>query len=145
MDTSGHHPVAGRAPQPLPASAYPFERNAQPCPEKPMDFDFIIPVTLFVCIAYAIKVTVDARVRRKMIDSNGSQELMQSIVAGDEASRRHASLRWGIVLVCLAVAFGVIQSFGRHEINPGDIALLLGATGVGNLVYYAIARKLGRQ
>lgn len=107
-----------------------------------MNFEMLIPITLFVCITYAIKSVVDARVRRQLVGSNVSQELVRSIIEGDELRRRHASLRWGIVLVALAIALAVVEVMDWREVTPGVVALLLGATGLGNLAYYAIARKL---
>ena len=50
-------------------------------------------------------------------------------------------LVFGIVLTSLAVGFGLIEWFGWDEITPGAIAVLLGATGVGNLAFYTIARN----
>ena len=107
-----------------------------------MNFEFLIPIALFVCVAYAIKAVVDARVRRQMVESNGSQELVRSILEGEEARRRHGSLRWGIVLVALGLGFGAVAMQGVDEVTPGVIAVLLAATGIGNLAYFAIAQKL---
>lgn len=107
-----------------------------------MNFDILIPITLFVCVTYAIKAVVDARVRRQMVTVGGSEELVRSVLQGDELRRRHASLHWGIVLVALAIGFGLIQAFGWQDLNPGMVAVLAGATGLGNLLFYAIARKL---
>lgn len=107
-----------------------------------MNFEVLIPITLFVCIAYAIKAVVDARVRRQMVDSNGSQDLVRSILEGDEIRRRHASLRWGVLLLALAAGFVVIEAAGWTEVTPGVIAVLLGATGIGNLVAYSMSRRL---
>lgn len=103
----------------------------------------LVPITLFVCITYAIKAVVDAYVRRKMVESNGSQELLKSILEGEEGRRRHGSLRWGVVLVALAIGFAIIEAFGWREPTPGIFAVLLGATGLGNLAYYFAARRLG--
>lgn len=103
----------------------------------------LVPITLFVCIAYAIKVVVDAHVRRKIVESNGSQELVRSILEGDESRRRHSSLRWGVVMVALAIGLGLMEAFGWDEPSPGVFALLIGATGLGNLVYYFAARRMG--
>ena len=108
-----------------------------------MNFEILIPITLFVCIVYAIKVVIDARTRKQMIESNGSQDLVRSMLEGEEARRRHGSLRWGVTLVALAIGFGLVQASGWSEINPGVIAVLVGATGLGNLAYYLLARKLG--
>ena len=107
-----------------------------------MNFDTLIPITLFLAIAYTIKAVVDAGVRRKMVDSNGSQDLVRSKLEGEEVRRRHGSLRWGVTLVALAIGFGIVQAAGWDELNPGVIAVLVGATGIGNLAYYLLARKL---
>jgi len=107
-----------------------------------MNFEVLIPVTFFICIVYAIKVVVDARVRRQMVAVGGSEELVRSVLQSEELRRRHSSLHWGVVLVALAIGFGLIQAFGWQDLNPGMVAVLAGATGLGNLVFYAIARKL---
>lgn len=108
-----------------------------------MDFGILIPISLFLSIAFTIKAVVDARVRKQMVESNGSQDLVRSMLEGEEIRRRHGSLRWGIVLSALAIGFGLVQAAGWDQLNPGVIALLLGATGLGNLAYYLLARKLG--
>ncbi|MEW9572081.1 hypothetical protein ABQJ54_09965 [Rhodanobacter sp. Si-c] len=108
-----------------------------------MDFGILIPIVLFVCIAYTIKVCVDAMVRRRMVDAGGSAELVASVLRDEELRRRHSSLRWGIVLLSVALGFGLIQWFGWQEVTPGLVAVLAGATGLGNLVFFAVSRKLG--
>ncbi|HEY0505749.1 MAG TPA: hypothetical protein VGD42_19870 [Lysobacter sp.] len=108
-----------------------------------MEFEILIPITLFICITYAIKVVVDARTRAKLIAGNGSEELIRTMVQAEAQQRRHASLRWGILLLALGIGFGMIESFGWREVTPGVVAVLLGVTGVGNLLSYIAARKLG--
>ena len=108
-----------------------------------MNFEILIPITLFLAIAYTIKAVVDAGVRRKMVDGNGSQELVRSMLESEDLRRRHGSLRWGITLVALAIGFGLVQASGWTDLNPGVIAVLVGATGIGNLAYYLLARRLG--
>jgi hypothetical protein len=107
-----------------------------------MNAGILIPITLFLCVTYAIKALLDARTRNKLIAANGSEELIRSLVQNEEQQRRHASVRWGIVLVCLAVGFALIEFFGWDEVTPGAIAMLLGATGIGNLVSFYISRDL---
>lgn len=104
--------------------------------------EFLIPITLFVCITYAIKAVVDARVRKQLVASNVSQELIQSIVEADELRRRHATLRWGTILIALAIGFGLMEALGLRDFTPGVLAILLGVTGIGNLVAYAVSRKM---
>jgi hypothetical protein len=108
-----------------------------------MNFEVLIPISLFVCIAYAIKVVMDARVRRQMVNAGGSEELVKSILLDEEQRRRHSSLRWGIVLLSVGVGFGLIQWFGWQDVTPGLIAVLAGVTGLGNLAFFAISRRIG--
>jgi len=108
-----------------------------------MNFEILIPITLFICVVYAIKVVVDARTRAKLIASNGSEDLIRSMVQAEALQRRHASLRWGILLLAVAVGFALIEAFGWTEITPGVVAVLLGVTGIGNLAAYVASRKLG--
>jgi hypothetical protein len=107
-----------------------------------MDFDLLIPIILFLCITYVIKAVLDTRTRTKLIAANGSEEMIRSLVQNEEQQRRHASVRWGVVLVCLAVGFALIEFFGWDDVTPGAIAVLLGATGVGNLISYYVSRDL---
>jgi len=104
-------------------------------------FEILIPLTLFICITYAIKLVLDARTRSKLIAMNGSGDMLRSLVQQEEQQRRHSALRWGIVLVSLGVGFGVIEMFGWDDVTPGAIAVLLGATGVGNLISWSIAKQ----
>ncbi len=103
----------------------------------------LIPIALFVCAYLAIKSVVDARARRQMVATNGSQDLVRSILEGEETRRRHASLRWGTVLVVLAIGFAIVEAAGWTDVTPGVFAVLLGATGLGNLVAWFAARRLG--
>ena len=84
--------------QPRQHQPYPVLCTATHNQGNPMqNLELMIPITLFVCITYAIKAVVDARVRKQLVASNVSQELIQSIVEADELRRRHATLRWGVV------------------------------------------------
>ena len=108
-----------------------------------MNFDSLIPITLFICIAYVIKAVVDARVRSRLIGAGGTQELVDSLMHDEEQRRRLSSLRWGIVLLSVAAGFGLIQWYGWQELTPGVVAVLAAATGLGKLVSFAVARRLG--
>jgi hypothetical protein len=112
-----------------------------------MDAELVIPVVLFVCITfgitYTVRLLVGARVRIKMLQTCSSTELIQSIVQSEEHLRRMASLRWGIVLTFEAIGFGLIQVAGWNTITPGVVALLVGSFGLGSLIYFLVARRLG--
>lgn len=107
-----------------------------------MDFDILIPIALFASIAYAIKAAVDAYTRRRIVETRGSEDLVHSLLDGEAARRRQASLHWGSVLFVLALGFGLVELIGASGVTPGVIAILLGATGLGNLAYYLLERRL---
>ena len=108
-----------------------------------MNFELLIPISLFAAIAYSIKAVVDARVRKQLVSSNGAPDLVRSILQGDVTNPRLSSLRSCITLVALALGFGIVKAAGWTEITPGVIAVLVGAIGLGNLASFAAARKLG--
>ncbi len=101
----------------------------------------LIPIFLFACIVYTIKLVLDAMARRRMVHAGITPGLVSSMLKAEEKNRSHSSLRWGIVLVALAIGFGIIQWAGWNDLNAGMIAVLAGVTGLGNLVFYAIARR----
>jgi hypothetical protein len=74
--------------QPTPRRPYLFARTARMAGPThrghPMNFELLIPITLFACIAYSIKAVVDARVRKQLVSSNGAPDLVRSIL---EATR----------------------------------------------------------
>jgi hypothetical protein len=109
-----------------------------------MDLGILIPISLFACIAYSIKVCVDAMVRRRMVDAAGSPDLIDLVLRDESLRRRHSALRWGIVLTFLALGFGLVQWLGWNwkDNTPGLIAVLAGATGLGNLAFVMGARRL---
>ena len=108
-----------------------------------MQFELLIPITFFIAVAYVIKVIVDARTRRALIGANGSEELVRSIMAGEDVRQKHSSLRWGVTLLAIGVGFGLIEAGGWNDVTPGVVAVLAGATGLGNLAYYFLSRRMG--
>ena len=102
----------------------------------------LIPMTAFICIAYAIKAVADARTRAKLVAANTSQELVSTILRADEENRRLGALRWGIVLTFLAGGLALIEGIGWDRPTAGVFAVLIGATGVGQLAFFAVAQIL---
>jgi hypothetical protein len=107
-----------------------------------MDFEILIPITLFVAIVMAIKIIVDSRLRRRLAETNASEELVRSMLQADEASRRLSALKWGLVLTLIGLSFGLISALHLDSNNPGTWGLLIGAAGVGMLGYHAIANRV---
>ena len=90
------------------------------------DLGEIIPMVLFVCIVLAIKVVVDARVRKQMMENHVDQEMIKSMLAADEQARRLSALKWGLVLVLVGLAFGLIDLLHLHfdDDHTGALGLL---------------------
>lgn len=107
-----------------------------------MNLEVLIPITLMVCIAYSIKSVVDARVRGKLVSAGASEELVRTLLVSEEALRRNAGLRRGVVMLSLSLGFGLLEAFGWTDVTPGVVAVLLAATGAGNLAAFAIARRM---
>jgi hypothetical protein len=107
-----------------------------------MDFAYLIPISLFVCIVLAIKVIVDARWRKRLVETNPSEELMKSVMLADEASRRLSALKWGLVLTLLGSAFGIIEATHLSSDSAGAWGILFAAAGVGMLAYHALANRV---
>ena len=103
----------------------------------------LVPVVLFLCITYVIKLLIDARMRILLLRAGGADGLLQSLLQHEEVQRRHAALRSGISLLALAGGFGVVQLLGWTDITPGAAAVLVGALGLGNLCYYGLTRHKG--
>ena len=96
-----------------------------------MDFAYFIPITLFVCIVVAIKVIVDARVRRRIAETNPSEEAMKAMIAADEVSRKLSALKWGLVLtIALGMVFLGFQIYEyAHAYADLNLKLTMGAYG----------------
>ena len=107
-----------------------------------MKFDVLAPITLFICIAYAVRVVVDAMQRRHIVNAGSSVELVNSILRREAQHQRLSSLRWGIVLISLGLGFGLIQWLDWTKMTSGPIAVLAGATGLGHLVFFTISPRI---
>src|SRR5262245_7811401 len=109
---------------------------------NPMDPAYYFLLALLATIAFSIKTIVDARSRTKLLQSNPQESLVEAILKGEERRRRQSALRWGIVLVFLAVGFGIVEIMEWTRPSPGLIAVLLGTTGLGNITSYLVCRKI---
>jgi hypothetical protein len=109
-----------------------------------MNLPDLIPITLFICIAYSIKVVADTYMRRRIIQAHGTDALVRLLLESDITRRHQLSLHWGCVLSTLAAGFGLVELSGVDRVTPGTIALLLGATGLGNLGYYLLQSQLNK-
>ena len=105
----------------------------------------LIPITLFICIAYAIHALADARARSKLVAPHVPEEVIRALAGLEEERRRQGALRWGISLVSLAVALALLEAMGARELTFGAAAALAGSAGVGQLLAWFITRPAARK
>ncbi len=106
-----------------------------------MVFETLIPIVLFICIAYAVKVIMDGRVRQRLAQSGASEDLVRTMLMADEQNRKVSSLKWGLVLVLVGVAFGIIDIFNLDAGDPATFGIVIGAAGLGMLGFHALANR----
>lgn len=106
-----------------------------------MDLTLLIPISFFICVVYAIKVVVDGRMRRRLAETNGSEDLFKAMLAADEQSRRLGALKWGMVLTTVGVSFFIQQVLKLGPNDPATFGLLFVAAGAGLLGYHLLASR----
>ena len=107
-----------------------------------MEKNIIIPIALFLCVTYTIKIVVEAYSRRKLLQIKGPTEDLALVLENEAAALRQNSLRWGLVLLAIGIGFGLLEIFNLRDVTAGMFAILLGMTGLGHLVYFFLARHL---
>jgi hypothetical protein len=98
-------------------------------------------IALFIAIIAPIKWLIEARFRHRMIQAGLTGDLQKEWIANELEQRRQSSLRWGTVLVTLALGFAIIAIGGWQNVTAAPVAVLVAATGIGNLVYFALTRR----
>ena len=107
-----------------------------------MDKHILIPIVLFLCVTYAFKAVLDAYIRRKIFEAAASPEIIQAALEREDITRRQSSLRWGLILVAVAIGFSLLDVLDLQDVTPGVLAIVLGMTGLGHLTYVLLARRL---
>ncbi len=106
-----------------------------------MDLDFLIPVSMFMVIAYIIKVISDNRLRHRLVEKGQVDETVKELFHENMELKSLHSIKWGLVLIGIGLALFVGQLFPydiKEEMTIGGMFFL---AGVGFLVYYFIAKK----
>lgn len=107
-----------------------------------MDKNIVVPVLLFLCVTYAFKLLLDARMRYLML-RGGSADTVQALLAGEQGLRRQAALHGGLAALALGLAVSAVSMLGWGPAHPGTWGLLLSALGLARLTAYAWERRSG--
>ena len=101
----------------------------------------LIPIVLFLSVVAAIKIVMDGRVRRKLAESGASETLVCSMLLTDEQNRRLSTLKWGLVLALVGMAFGLIDLLNLSAKDPVTFGMLITSAGLGMLRFHALASR----
>ena len=103
--------------------------------------EMMVPIVLFVCVMFAIKIVMDLRVRRKFVESVVSEDLVRMMLVADEQNRKVSSLKWGLVLVLVGLAFGLVDWLDLGPNDPATFGIVIGAASLGMLGFHALASR----
>lgn len=102
----------------------------------------LVPLALFACITIAFKAVLDTISRYRMLKEGVSPPLLAELLQHDARQRHLASLRWGIFLVAIGLAFAALEALNWTQPSAGSFALLAIATGAGQLLYFRLSRRI---
>ena len=106
--------------------------------------EVLIPISIFGSFALIIKIILDYRTKRLLIERGEMDARAKGFFAQDVEAQRLSSLKWGLVLVGLGLA--LLLSYLNPDLfdDGGTFGLMLLFAGIGFLVYFGLAQKMLR-
>lgn len=109
----------------------------------------MVPVLVLTVIGFfvleLVKVVSENRVRGKLIDKGMVDEKVKLLFAPRQANEAASSLKWGLVLIAVGLAFSFafvihrwVPAGVRDEITAGAVFSM---AGLAMIIYYIIARN----
>ncbi len=102
----------------------------------------LIPIFLFGFVTYAIKFLSDNSVRKKAIESGLVDEKLIYLARATAGTFLPNSLKWGIILMCVGIAFFLSHFLPAENNEQLTAALVFGMAGTGLIVYYFLGKKM---
>jgi len=100
----------------------------------------IVPV-LFYSLVTIIRIVSDNRLKRIMIERGNTEGNLELLTASSNVSQSLNSLKWGIVLVGVGLAF-LLGDYFRHAFtDEGLLGLVATFAGAGMLIFHFLATK----
>jgi len=104
-------------------------------------FPFVLPVALFLVVAYVIKAMLEAKTRHKLIEKGMVDENVKHLFQHPKDTRL-SSLKWGMILVGVGIAF-LVGQFLPEEISEGvTVSSAVILAGLALLIFYAVKSKV---
>lgn len=100
----------------------------------------IITGLIFLSIVAIVKIVSDAKIRQRLIEQDLVKEDVKYLYP-EKATNAPNSLKWGMVLIGIGLAFIIgqlVNEFYQTEVTIGSIFFL---SGVALVIYYQLAKK----
>lgn len=102
----------------------------------------LIPITLFVVVAAIVKMVIDGRTRRHLIDKGIMEASTQKILATEMEMSIFSNLKWGLVMVAVGAVVLISRIADVYWLErEGVFGVVLIAIGVAFLIYYPMAKR----
>jgi hypothetical protein len=102
----------------------------------------LIPITLFVVIGAIVKMIIDGRTRRHLIDKGILEASTQKILATEMEMSIFSNLKWGLVMVAVGAVVLIARIADVYWLErEGVFGVVLIAIGTAFLVYYPMAKR----
>lgn len=106
----------------------------------------MIPIVVcsafFWCIAYITRVISDNRIKRELIKMKADSQTIDYLMLRSPAEGHEGSLKWGMVIVALGIAFAVIELVGLDGDDPFTWGVLFIFGGGALLSHYALKSRM---
>jgi hypothetical protein len=107
-----------------------------------MGTEIFVLLIIFGSITAVVKIISDNRIRRLLIEKGDLDENIKYLYSDKFAYAVPTSLKWGMVLVALGLAFLISQFLPVRHDEAMTIALLFIFGGAALVAYYFIGSKM---
>ncbi len=105
-------------------------------------WEAVIPIGLFVVLAFIVKIIVENSTRKKLINKGLVDENIKYLFPDRLKSQTMASLKWGMVCIAIGLAVFVGQMFGADLVEEVTIGAMFVLAGLALVLYYPIASRM---
>lgn len=104
--------------------------------------DILIPAVFCVTLIAIVKIVSDNKIRRRLIEKDLINENVKYLYPHFQEYMLPSSLKWGIVLTGIGVAFLIGLLMPRSVADEITAASIFILAGLGLLLYYFLARRM---
>lgn len=102
----------------------------------------LIPITFFIVCGSIVKMVIDGRTRRHLIDKGVMEASTQKLLAAEMEMSIFNNLKWGIILMAVGAVVLIARIADVYWLErEGVFGVVLIAIGISFLVYFPLAKK----